>query len=74
VQRALTALTKNRTTISIAHRMVTARAADRILVFDHGRIVESGSHGELLDSDGVYSSLYRVWAASLPPRLERTAR
>jgi ABC-type multidrug transport system fused ATPase/permease subunit len=74
VQRALTALTKNRTTISIAHRMVTARAADRILVFDAGRIVESGSHGELLDTDGVYASLYRVWATSLPSRLERTAR
>jgi ABC-type multidrug transport system fused ATPase/permease subunit len=72
VQRALTALTHGRTTISIAHRMVTARAADRILVFDGGAIVESGSHDQLLAIDGVYASLYRVWATTPAARLERT--
>ncbi|WP_237341723.1 ABC transporter ATP-binding protein [Williamsia soli] len=76
VQRALVRLTRGRTTISIAHRMVTARAADRILVFDSGQIVESGTHEQLLPAGGTYSGLYRVWAAHTTPSLtspERTS-
>ncbi|PXW27962.1 UNVERIFIED_CONTAM: ABC-type multidrug transport system fused ATPase/permease subunit [Williamsia faeni] len=76
VQHALATLTRGRTTISIAHRMVTARAADRILVFEAGKIVESGSHEVLLAAGGAYASLYRVWAVHADPvssHLERTS-
>lgn len=67
VQRALVRLTQGRTTISIAHRMVTARAADRILVFDSGQIVETGTHEQLLPAGGTYTALYQVWAAHTTP-------
>jgi ATP-binding cassette subfamily B protein len=60
IQDALSVLVKGRTTIAIAHRLSTLRNADRILVFDRGRIAESGSHAELLDEDGIYARLVRI--------------
>ncbi|MFT4042188.1 MAG: ABC transporter ATP-binding protein [Gordonia sp. (in: high G+C Gram-positive bacteria)] len=69
VQRALTALVDGRTTIAIAHRMVTAAAADRVLVFDDGQIVQSGSHVELLAVDGHYAKLFEAWRNRTPPDL-----
>lgn len=59
--RALEHLARGRTTIAIAHRLSTAARADRILVFDHGRVVEDGTHSELMASDGMYSSLFEAW-------------
>lgn len=61
VQAALAALTRGRTTVSIAHRMVTAENADRVLVFDGGRIVQSGSHAELAARPGRYADLVGAW-------------
>jgi ATP-binding cassette subfamily B protein len=57
VQQALDRLTKDRTTLVIAHRLATVQRADRILVLDHGRIVEEGRHGELIRRGGLYARL-----------------
>ena len=58
VQSALEPLMKGRTTIAIAHRLSTIMAADVIFAIDHGRIVEHGTHRELLEKGGLYASLY----------------
>src|SRR5262245_6968358 len=60
VQQALNNLMTGRTTIVIAHRLSTVRRADRILVMDAGRIVETGSHQDLLERDGIYRRLYEL--------------
>ncbi len=60
VQRALTAALSGRTALVIAHRLSTVRAADQILVLDEGKIVEEGTHDELIVSGGLYSELYRT--------------
>jgi ATP-binding cassette subfamily B protein len=61
VAEAMRRLTSHRTTVVIAHRLQTARTADRIIVLDHGRIVEIGSHKELLDADGSYARMWRAF-------------
>jgi len=60
---AIDRLTAGRTSVTIAHRLATAEAADDVLVFDRGRMVERGSHGDLLRMDGVYAALYADWSA-----------
>ena len=60
VQDALDTLMRGRTTLVIAHRLSTIERADRIVVLDRGRIVESGKHAELLARGGVYEKLYRI--------------
>jgi subfamily B ATP-binding cassette protein MsbA len=60
IQDALNALMKNRTTLVIAHRLSTVESADEIIVLDAGRIVESGTHTELLDLGGHYAALHRM--------------
>jgi ATP-binding cassette, subfamily B, bacterial len=61
--RALEGLTRGRTALTIAHRLSTAEAADDVLVFDAGRVVERGRHADLVDAGGVYSRLHESWAA-----------
>jgi ATP-binding cassette subfamily B protein len=60
VQRALDAALEGRTSLVIAHRLSTVRGADTILVLDDGRIVQSGTHAELLTQGGLYADLYRT--------------
>lgn len=62
--RALHRLTAERTSIVVAHRLVTAEAADEILVMSHGRLVEQGSHHELLAAGGAYALLHEDWRRS----------
>jgi putative ABC transport system ATP-binding protein len=61
--RALEGLTRGRTALTIAHRLSTAEAADEVLVFDAGRVVERGRHADLVGAGGVYSRLHASWSA-----------
>jgi ATP-binding cassette subfamily B protein len=72
VQDALETLMHDRTTIVIAHRLATVRAADRIIVMDDGRIVEEGKHDALVAADGLYARLARLQFPARSPR--RAAR
>lgn len=67
IQKSLARVAKGRTTIVIAHRLSTIRHADAIHVVDRGRIVESGSHEELVERDGIYASLWRVQTGDVIP-------
>ncbi|MFB6078679.1 MAG: ABC transporter ATP-binding protein [Halarchaeum sp.] len=77
IQRSLLAFEADRTTFVIAHRLSTVKHADAILVVDDGRVVESGTHEELLDEDGLYANLWKVQAGeveSLPASFLERAR
>ena len=60
IQTALVELQKNRTTIVIAHRLSTIESADKIIVLDSGRIIESGKHSELISKNGLYAKLHKI--------------
>jgi putative ABC transport system ATP-binding protein len=64
LQQAIDGLARGRTTITIAHRLSTAERADRIMVLDHGHLVEHGTHAELVGLEGgIYAGLHRSWVA-----------
>lgn len=69
IQRSLGRVSRNRTTLVIAHRLSTVRHADRIHVLEAGRVIEAGTHEELLDLGGLYAGLWQVQTgeASMPP-------
>ena len=65
IQRSLFRISKDRTTIIIAHRLSTVRYADRIFVLDRGELVEEGTHEELVYFDGIYNQLWRVQSGEM---------
>ena len=64
IQKALDEVMKGRTTLVIAHRLSTIIHADQVIVVDHGRIVDRGTHEELMRSSDIYQELYQTWASS----------
>ncbi len=65
IQRSIDRLTRDRTTFAIAHRLSTVKDADKIVVLDEGRVVERGTHEELLESGGLYANLWGVQAGEI---------
>ena len=66
IQRSLDLITAERTTLVIAHRLSTVRHADQIVVMDHGQLIETGNHEQLIRRDGAYANLWRVQAGLRP--------
>ncbi len=67
IQKSLWELMQGKTTIVIAHRLSTLLHMDRILVFDQGKIVEDGTHQELLDKNGMYKALWNAQVGGFLP-------
>ena len=65
IHRALAELTRGKTVLMIAHRLTSVTDADRILVVEKGRIAEEGTHGELLEKNGIYNHMWNEYRQSV---------
>jgi subfamily B ATP-binding cassette protein MsbA len=74
IQASLQRLMKGRTTFVVAHRLSTIERADRIVVLEHGRVVEIGSHAALISKGGLYARLHRIQFASIDKPVEEAAQ
>ncbi len=74
IQASLLRLMKGRTTFVVAHRLSTIERADRIVVLEHGRLMEVGSHRDLIERGGLYARLHGIQFASSETRLEEPAK
>jgi subfamily B ATP-binding cassette protein MsbA len=74
IQASLARLMRGRTTFVVAHRLSTIERADRIVVLEHGRMIESGSHRELIERGGLYARLHEIQFASSPVREKEAAQ
>ena len=72
VQKALDEITSDRTTIVVAHRMSTVRHVDQIIVLNNGRVVESGTHAQLIEKEGEYATLIKLQGTEYEP--DKTAK
>jgi ABC-type multidrug transport system fused ATPase/permease subunit len=66
LERSLARVLEGRTVIAVAHRLQAARDADRVVVIDGGRVVEEGTHDELVAAGGSYAALWRSWQGAIP--------
>lgn len=71
IQMALDKLAKGKTVLMIAHRLPTVENADQILVFDHGKIIERGTHKELMNKNGVYTEMWKDYQKSVSWKVEK---
>jgi ATP-binding cassette subfamily B protein len=60
IQKALIGVTRNKTTIVIAHRVTSVQGCDRIIVLDKGKVIEQGTHEELIENNGFYKKIYDI--------------
>ena len=74
VQQALSALSKGKTVIMIAHRLSSIVNVDRIYVLQDGRIIESGTHHELTEKNGVFAKMWKNYSKSVEWKIEKEAR
>ncbi|MBV1888675.1 MAG: ATP-binding cassette domain-containing protein, partial [Proteobacteria bacterium] len=74
IQQALERVMENRTTLVIAHRLSTIEKADKIVVMDQGKIIEEGTHTQLLEKDGRYAMLYRMQFSDEPELSESSEK
>lgn len=74
IQAALAELVQGRTTLAIAHRLSTLRNTNRIIVVDRGKIVESGTHEQLMEANGLYAKIVRIQGQMAPPTVDRLAQ
>ncbi|UQU63542.1 ABC transporter ATP-binding protein/permease [Couchioplanes caeruleus] len=71
LEEAAAAATRGRTTLVVAHRLTQAASADRVIVLEHGSIVESGTHAELVAAGGRYAALWSAWESRAPTTVQR---